>query len=233
MSISTIIGSLVLFSQDEKENKTSIDKKEKYFFIDLCVDTMNNNIIFMLAHIKNFKLILILIIFLPTFSFSQNKQNKYYNPLRISLSALTKFKIVTNSDNENLNKYDLGVGMVGEVIYTIDQKAKYEISLETGFLAIFLNDKNQNANKYIIPVTINAYYYFFDYELSPFLGIGFGLEKFNNASEVIIKPTVGISNKKLKVYARMAIGNNIGNSIEIGIGYSFKERPCGCFPQSR
>ena len=194
---------------------------------------MNNNIIFMLAHIKNFKLILILIIFLPTFSFSQNKQNKYYNPLRISLSALTKFKIVTNSDNENLNKYDLGVGMVGEVIYTIDQKAKYEISLETGFLAIFLNDKNQNANKYIIPVTINAYYYFFDYELSPFLGIGFGLEKFNNASEVIIKPTVGISNKKLKVYARMAIGNNIGNSIEIGIGYSFKERPCGCFPQSR
>ena len=33
--------------------------------------------------------------------------------------------------------------MVGEVIYTIDQKAKYEISLETGFLATFLNDKNQ------------------------------------------------------------------------------------------
>ena len=233
MSISTIIGSLVFFSHDKKENKKSIDKKEKYFFIDLSVDTMNNNIIFMLSHIKNFKLILILIIFLPTFSYSQNKQNRYYNPFRISLSALAKFKIVTNSDNENLHKYDQGVGMIGEIIYTIDQKAKYEISLETGFLAVFLNDKNQNANKYIIPVTINAYYYFFDYELSPFLGIGFGLEKFNNTSEVIIKPTVGISNKKLKVYARMAIGNNIGNSIEIGIGYSFKERPCGCFPQSR
>ena len=161
------------------------------------------------------------------------KRQRYYNPFRISLSALAKFKIVTNSDNENLHKYDQGVGMIGELIYTIDQKAKYEISLETGFLAVFLNDKNQNANKYIIPVTINAYYYFFDYEMSPFLGIGFGLEKFNNTSEVIIKPTVGISNKKLKVYARMAIGNNIGNSIEIGIGYSFKERPCGCFPQSR
>tara|TARA_B100000989_G_scaffold295256_1_gene275914 strand:- start:2203 stop:2904 length:702 start_codon:yes stop_codon:yes gene_type:complete len=233
MSISTINGSLVLFSHDEKENKTNIDKKEKYFFIDLCVDTMNNNIIFMLSYIKNFKLILILLIFLPTLSYSQNKQNKYYNPFRISLSALAKFKIVANSDNENLHKYDQGFGMVGEVIYTIDQKAKYEISLETGFLAVFLNDKNQNANKYIIPVTINAYYYFFDYELSPFLGIGFGLEKFDNTSEVIIKPTVGISNKKLKVYARMAIGKNIGNSIEIGISYFFKERPCGCFPQSR
>lgn len=233
MSISTIIGSLVLFSQEKKENNMSIDKKEKYFFIDLCVDTINNNIIFMLSHIKNLKLILIILIFLPIISYSKNKQNKYYNPLRISLSALTKFKIGTNSGNENLHKFDQGVGMVGEVIYTIDQKAKYEISLETGFLATFLNDKNQNANKYIIPITMNAYYYFFDYELSPFLGIGFGLEKFNNASEAIIKPTLGISNKKLKVYARMAIGNNIGNTFEIGIGYSFKERPCGCFPQSR
>ena len=69
----------------------SIDKK-KVFFIDLCVDTINNNIIFMLSHIKNLKLILIILIFLPILSYSKKKQNKYYNPLRISLSARPNLK---------------------------------------------------------------------------------------------------------------------------------------------
>ena len=31
----------------------------------------------------------------------------------------------------------------------------------------------------------------------------------------------------------LIIWNTISSSIEIGISYSFKERPCGCFPQTR
>ena len=80
---------------------------------------------------------------------------------------------------------------------------------------------------------MNAHYYFFDEEFSPFIGIGFGIENFNNTNKYVLKPVVGISNKKLKVFGRFGIGNTTGSSLEIGIGYSFKERPCGCFPQSR
>ena len=83
------------------------------------------------------------------------------------------------------------------------------------------------------PVALNLNYYFFDETFSPFLGLGFGFENFRNSNKYVLKPVIGISNEKLKVFARFGFGNTIGSSLEIGIGYSFKERPCGCFPQTR
>ena len=72
--------------------------------------------------------ILLIVITLPLISFSQNRQNKYYNPLRFSLSGITK--VVLESDENHTDKYsfDQGIGLIGELIYTIDERAKYEIS---------------------------------------------------------------------------------------------------------
>ena len=187
----------------------------------------------MLSHTKIFTFILTLVILIPNISLSQNKQNKYYNPFRISVSALTKFVMEPKDDLADKYLFDQGFGVVGEVIYTIDQKAKFEISLEAGFMGTFSNTGISMTNKYLIPVSLNAFYYFFDETFSPFIGIGYGFENFDNSNKYIIKPFVGISNEKLKAFARFGIRKGIGSSLEIGIGYSFKERPCGCFPQSR
>ena len=89
------------------------------------------------------------------------------------------------------------------------------------------------TNNYLIPISLNLQYYFFDETFSPFIGIGIGAENFSNSNKYVFKPVIGLSNEKLKVFARYGIGNSISSSIEIGIGYSFKERPCGCFPQRR
>lgn len=187
----------------------------------------------MLSHTKKFKLIFFLALVIPLSSFSQNRQNKYYNPIRISVSALTKFVIGSNDDLSDKYQFDHGIGALGEIIYTIDQKAKYEISLEAGFLSTFSNSGNAVDDKYLLPIALNVYYYIFDETFSPFIGLGIGFENFNNSNKYVLKPSIGISNEKLKVFARYSIGNAIGSSLEIGIGYSFKERPCGCFPQSR
>ena len=47
--------------------------------------------------------ILLIVIILPLISFSQNRQNKYYNPLRFSLSGITK--VVLESDENHTDKY--------------------------------------------------------------------------------------------------------------------------------
>ena len=176
--------------------------------------------------------ILLIVIILPSELFSQNKQNKYYTPLRVSLSGISKFIMGSNDHQEDKYDFEQGFGLIGEVFYTIGNTAKYEVSLETGLVGTF-SDGKINSDKFIIPVALNAYYYFFDEDFSPFLGVGFGIENFNNSNKYVLKPVVGVTGKKFKVFARLGIGNTIGNSLEIGIGYSFKERPCGCFPQSR
>ena len=191
----------------------------------------------MVSHIRKFTLIFFLINLLPYLSFSQNKQNKYYNPMRFSLSGLTKFVVGPNDHLKDKYLFDQGIGVLGELIYTLDQKAKYEISIEAGIMKTFSNPDNSSTGKPLIPVAINAYYYFFDETFSPFVGVGFGFENFNSSNKnvmpYVIKPFIGISNDNLKVFARYGMGNTIGSSFEIGIGYSFKERPCGCFPQSK
>lgn len=187
----------------------------------------------MLSLTKKLKLIFFLVLVIPLSSFSQNRQNKYYNPFRISVSAITKFVVGANDHLTDKYQFDQGIGAIGEIIYTIDQKAKYEISLEAGLISTFSNSDNVGGDNYLLPIALNAYYYFFDETFSPFIGFGVGIENFNNSSKYVLKPSVGISNEKLKVFARFGIGNTIGSSIEIGIGYSFKERPCGCFPQTR
>ena len=149
----------------------------------------------MLSHAKIFTFILTLVILTPNISLSQNKQNKYYNPFRISVSALTKFVMEPNDDLLDKYLFDQGFGVVGEVIYTIDQKAKFEISLEAGFMGTFSNTGISMTNKYLIPVSLNAFYYFFLMRLSPFIGIGYGFENFDNSNKYVIKPFVGISTR--------------------------------------
>ena len=74
--------------------------------------------------------ILLIIILLPLNLFSQNRQNKYYNPFRFSVSAITKFVVGINDHPTDKYLFDQGIGALGELIYTLDQKAKLEISLE-------------------------------------------------------------------------------------------------------
>ena len=80
----------------------------------------------MLSLTKKLKLIFFLVLVIPLSSFSQNRQNKYYNPIRISVSAITKFVVGTNDHATDKYQFDQGIGAIGEIIYTIDQKAKYE-----------------------------------------------------------------------------------------------------------
>ena len=182
-------------------------------------------------------LIFFIILFFPICIFSQNKQNKYYNPFRFSVSGLTKFVVGPNDHSNSKYLFDHGIGLLGELIYTLHPKAKYEISIEAGIMRTFSNPDNSSTEKPLIPVTINAHYYFFDEEFSPFIGVGFGAEYLYNSNkyllEPILKTVIGISNNNLKVFGRYWIGNSGDHSIEIGISYSFKERPCGCYPQSK
>ena len=89
-----------------------------------------------------------------------------------------------------------GIGATGELIYTIDQRAKYEISAEAGFMSTFSSSDYSSTDKYLIPVALNLNYYFFDETFSPFLGIGFGFENFRNSNKYFLKPVIGISNEK-------------------------------------
>ena len=191
----------------------------------------------MLSHIRKFTLIFFLLTLLPYLSFSQNKQNRYYNPFRFSVSGLTKFVVGPNDHSNSKYLFDHGIGLLGELIYTLDPKAKYEISIEAGIMRTFSTPDNSSTEKPLIPISINAYYYFFDEEFSPFIGLGIGAEYFHYSNKYLLEPLlktmIGISNNNLKVFGRYSILNSGDLSIEIGIGYSFKERPCGCFPQSK
>ena len=190
----------------------------------------------MLSHIRKFTLIFFLLTLLPYLSFSQNKQNRYYNPFRFSVSGLTKFVVGPNDHSNSKYLFDHGIGLLGELIYTLDPKAKYEISIEAGIMRTFSTPDNSSTEKPLIPISINAYYYFFDEEFSPFIGLGIGAEYFHYSNKYLLEPLlktmIGISNNNLKVFGRWGVLKSGDYSIEIGIGYSFKERPCGCFPQS-
>ena len=76
-------------------------------------------------------------------------------------------------------------------------------------MGTFSNTGISMTNKYLIPVSLNAFYYFFDETFSPFIGIGYGFENFDNSNKYVIKPFVGISNEKLKAFARFGIGKEL------------------------
>ena len=101
----------------------------------------------MLSHIRKFTLIFSFLTLLPYLSFSQNKQNKYYNPVRFSVSGLTKFVVGLNDHPTDKYLFDQGIGVLGELIYTLDQKAKYEISIEAGIMRTFSNPDNSSTEK--------------------------------------------------------------------------------------
>ena len=160
-------------------------------------------------------------------SYTQNKQNKYYKPYRLSIGALTKFPL----GNSHSYNFDYGVGTQAELIYTLDQSAKFEASIEVGYIQSFSKESSdiKNGNGQL---GINLYYYFIDDTFSPFIGIGYDIESFIYKKTYVVKPFIGVSNDKLSVFLKYGILNDF-NSIEVGFKYSFKERPCGCFPQSK
>ena len=169
----------------------------------------------------------IIYFFLLIISFSgytQNKQNKYYKPYRLSIGVLAKL------NNEVLGDFDYGAGTKAEIIYTLDQSAKFEASIEVGYIQSF-SDESSYINKNG-QFGINLYYYFIDDSFSPFIGIGYDIESFIYKKTYVVKPFIGVSNDKLSVFLKYGILNDF-NSIEVGFKYSFKERPCGCFPQSK
>ena len=128
--------------------------------------------------------ILLIVIILPIELYSQNKQNKYYSPLRVSLSGISKFVMGSNDNPTDGYDFEQGFGLISEVFYTIGNTAKYEVSFEAGLMGTFSGGKI-NSDKFIIPVALNAYYYIFDEDFSPFVGVGLGIENFNNSSNLI------------------------------------------------
>ena len=129
--------------------------------------------------------ILLIVIILPIELYSQNKQNKYYSPLRVSLSGISKFVMGSNDNQTDGYDFEQGFGLISEVFYTIGNTAKYEVSFEAGLMGTFSGGKI-NSDKFIIPVALNAYYYIFDEDFSPFVGVGLGIENFNNSMKVAI-----------------------------------------------
>ena len=175
----------------------------------------------------------IIYFFLLIISFSgytQNKQNKYYKPYRLSIGVLAKL------NNEVLGDFDYGAGTKAEIIYTLDQSAKFEASIEVGYIQSFSKESSdiKNGNGQL---GINLYYYFIDDTFSPFIGIGYDLEYFFDdpyyKKVFVLKPFIGLSNDKLSFFIKYGILNDIIKPLEIGLKYSFKERPCGCFSQSK
>ena len=63
--------------------------------------------------------------------------------------------------------FDQGIGAIGELIYTIDQRAKYEISVETGFMSTLSYSDNSNSDKYGLFDEYFTKFYHFCFELQP------------------------------------------------------------------
>ena len=141
----------------------------------------------MLSLTKKFVFIFFILILLPLISLSQNRQNKYYNPFRFSVSGLTKFVVGPNDHSNSKYLFDNGLGLLGELIYTLDPKAKYEISIEAGIMKTFSTPDNSSTEKPLIPISINAYYYFFDEEFSPFIGLSIGAEYLHNSNKYLLE----------------------------------------------
>ena len=180
----------------------------------------------MLSHAKKFTFIFFIVSIIPIITFSQNRQNKYYNPFRFSVSGIGKLPIGEN----NSYNFDYATGLSAELIYTIDSKAKFEASIEAGYFQSFAKGSawtNRNGQ-----FGLNIYYYFFDDPFSPFIGMGYDMESFIYEKKYNIKPFIGVSNNNLIVLLKYGVLDNF-NTVEIGIKYSFKERPCGCFPHSK
>ena len=180
----------------------------------------------MLSLTNKFVFIFFLLILLPLISLSQNRQNKYYNPFRLSISGVGKFP----TKETNLYNFSYGTGISTELIYTIDNNAQFEASIEAGYFQSFSKGSsyiNRNGQ-----FGINIYYYLYDDFFSPFIGLGYDLESFIYKKKYITKPFIGLSTNNFSFILKYGVSKKF-NSLEIGIKYFFKERPCGCFPHNK
>jgi len=167
---------------------------------------------------------LVLFYFLSNFeSIAQNKQNKYYKPIRFSFDGFAKIPM---SSNETFD-YDIGYGGTFGIVYTLNKAASLELSLKSGYA--LLNNTTNNTSTSLIPISLGIDYYFFDEDFSPYIGLSPGINIMESKSEISLSGEIGVSYKQMKIYA----GYNymeIGTTLQIGIGYFFRQRPCGCFP---
>ena len=167
---------------------------------------------------------IILLVFLSVFDISaQNKQNKYYKPIRFSIDGFTEIPI-TSSENFD---YNAGYGGSFGMVYTLNKTASLELSLKSGYT--LLNNSKMKTSSTLIPISVGVDFYFFDKDFSPFVGLHPGINFIDNSIEKSIVGEIGASYKQMKIYAGYEY-MEIGSLIKIGFGYFFRQRPCGCFP---
>ncbi len=156
----------------------------------------------------------------------QNKQNKYYKPIRFFINGGGKIPLESTSEFN----YDFGAGANFGIVYTLNQTASLELSAKSGLTILYNSSTNNSEN--MIPFTLGVDFYLYDKDFSPYFGIRPGINFIDNSIEPSVSGEIGISYKKMKLYG----GYNymqIGNMIEFGIGYFFRQRPCGCFPHTK
>ena len=166
---------------------------------------------------------LFLSVFLSVFELSaQNKQNKYYKPIRFSIDGFTKIPISSESFD-----YSGGYGGNFGIVYTLNKTASLELSFRTGYALLTNSKKKTSLNS--IPISLGVDFYFYDKDFSPYVGVHPGINFMDNSIEPSLLGQIGVSYKQMKIYGGYKY-MEVGSVIEIGIGYFFRQRPCGCFP---
>ena len=145
----------------------------------------------MLSLSNKFVFIFFLLILLPLISLSQKRQNKYYNPFRLSISGVGKFP----TKETNLYNFSYGTGITTELIYT----AGYFQSFSKG--SSYINRNGQFG--------INIYYYLYDDFFSPFIGLGYDLESFIYKKKYITKPFIGLSTNNFSFILKYGVSKNL------------------------
>ena len=170
---------------------------------------------------------LFFIIFVLQFEvLSQNKQNKYYKPIRFSIDGGAKIPLESTPEFN----YNFGAGANFGIVYTLNQTASLEASFKSGFSILYNSSNNNSVN--MIPITLGIDFYLYDKDFSPYFGIRPGINFVDNTMEPSVSGEIGISYKKMKLYGAYNY-MQAGNMIEFGIGYFFRQRPCGCFPHTK
>ena len=124
----------------------------------------------------------------------QNKQNKYYKPIRFFINGGGKIPLESTSEFN----YDFGAGANFGIVYTLNQTASLELSAKSGLTILYNSSNNNSAN--MIPFTLGVDFYLYDKDFSPYFGIRPGINFIDNSIEPSVSGEIGISYKKMKLY---------------------------------